>query len=63
MFELADLLVGIYKTNDQSKSVAINPSAFEVKKPPMMGAIGGKSAAIPIQEGPAADRMVRARKA
>jgi len=63
MFELADLLVGIYKTNDQSKSVAINPSAFEVKKPPMMGAIGNKSAAIPIQEGPAADRMVRARKA
>jgi len=33
MFELADLLVGIYKTHDVSKSVAINPSAFEVRKP------------------------------
>merc|ERR1711935_767623 len=28
MFELADRLVGIYKTNDCTKSVAINPSAF-----------------------------------
>jgi len=36
MFELADLLVGIYKTQDVSKSVAINPSAFEVKKPPTL---------------------------
>merc|ERR1711934_878458 len=33
MFELADLLVGIYKTYDVSKSVAICPTAFEVKKP------------------------------
>merc|ERR1712039_829614 len=33
MFELADLLVGIYKTQDVSKSVAINPTAFEVKTP------------------------------
>jgi len=33
MFELADLLVGIYKTQDVSKSVAICPSAFEVCKP------------------------------
>lgn len=28
MFELADLLVGIYKTQDVSKSVAITPSSF-----------------------------------
>jgi len=35
MFELADLLVGIYKTQDVSKSVAINPSMFDVKKPPL----------------------------
>merc|ERR1719204_271916 len=35
MFELADLLVGIYKTQDISKSVGINPTAFEVKKPPL----------------------------
>jgi len=34
MFELADLLVGIYKTQDVSKSVAINPSSFEATKPP-----------------------------
>jgi len=32
MFESADLLVGIYKTHDVSKSLAINPHAFEVKK-------------------------------
>jgi len=63
MFELADLLVGIYKTHDQSKSVAINPNAFEVKKPPMMGAIGShRSAPIPIQEGPASQRAVRQRR-
>jgi structural maintenance of chromosome 4 len=63
MFELADLLVGIYKTHDQSKSVAINPNAFEVKKPPMMGAISShRSAPIPIQAGPAAERAVRQRK-
>lgn len=32
MFELADLLVGIYKTFDVSKSVAINPSSFDVSR-------------------------------
>merc|ERR1711865_969870 len=31
MFELADLLVGIYKTYDVSKSVAIDPLVFERK--------------------------------
>ena len=30
MFELADRLVGIYKTNNQTKSVTINPEAFAV---------------------------------
>ena len=38
MFELADRLVGIYKTNDATKSVTINPRAFadavEGKRPP-----------------------------
>ncbi len=29
MFELADRLVGIYKTNDATKSVTINPKLFE----------------------------------
>merc|ERR1719506_1068457 len=28
MFELADRLVGIYKTNDQTKSITINPQMF-----------------------------------
>merc|ERR1711935_930597 len=28
MFELADRLVGIYKTNNASKSIAINPKSF-----------------------------------
>merc|ERR1719487_1234350 len=32
MFELADLLVGIYKTHDVSKSVAIQPDAFQVQR-------------------------------
>jgi structural maintenance of chromosome 4 len=32
MFELADLLVGIYKTHDMSKSVAIQPDAFQVAR-------------------------------
>ena len=34
MFELADRLVGIYKTNNCTKSVTINPSAFG--KPPKL---------------------------
>ena len=29
MFELADRLVGIYKTNDATKSVTINPKMFQ----------------------------------
>ena len=29
MFELADRLVGIYKTNDATKSVTINPKLFD----------------------------------
>lgn len=32
MFELADYLVGIYKTNDCTKSVTINPRAFETPR-------------------------------
>lgn len=30
MFELADRLVGIYKTNNTTKTVAINPGSFKV---------------------------------
>lgn len=33
MFELADRLVGIYKTNDASKSIAINPKSFKKRAP------------------------------
>ncbi len=33
MFELADRLVGIYKTQDATKSVAINPGEFVVGQP------------------------------
>lgn len=29
MFELADRLVGIYKTQDATKSVSINPKMFD----------------------------------
>ena len=29
MFELADRVVGIYKTNDCTKSITINPHAFD----------------------------------
>jgi structural maintenance of chromosome 4 len=31
MFELADRLVGIYKTDNATKSVTINPAAFAVR--------------------------------
>jgi len=49
MFELADLLVGIYKTEDISKSVAINPTAFEVKKPPLQ--VKDANSMLPIEGG------------
>jgi structural maintenance of chromosome 4 len=32
MFELADRLVGIYKTHNQTKSVAISPNQMSMKK-------------------------------
>lgn len=33
MFELADYLVGIFKTRDCSKSVTINPTKFHLPTP------------------------------
>ena len=39
MFELADRLVGIYKTYNASKSIAINPKAF--------GTLGQQNGSIP----------------
>jgi hypothetical protein len=32
MFELADRLVGIYKTNDHTKSITISPKMFAFSK-------------------------------
>jgi len=34
MFEMADYLVGIYKTNDESKSLTIDPHSFQIGKLP-----------------------------
>lgn len=45
MFELADRLVGIYKTNNSTKSVAINPKKI---------AIAASKAAAVSQNGPVA---------
>jgi len=64
MFEMADLLVGIYKTQDISKSVGISPAAFEVTKPPlenMKDPAETKRQLVPI-EGPTGNAK-RARKA
>ena len=43
MFELADRLVGIYKTNDATKSITINPRLFEA-------AVGGQLPAPPASK-------------
>merc|ERR1711920_830516 len=54
MFELADLLVGIYKTQDVSKSVAIDPTAFVVAAPGQSGAPTHEDAQkqlAPLQDG------------
>lgn len=60
MFELADLLVGIYKTHDVSKSVAINPSVFEVKKPALRDKdINARKRPLQPIEGPPAKRMMQ----
>ncbi|KAF9378758.1 hypothetical protein CPB97_009383 [Podila verticillata] len=37
MFELADRLVGIYKTDNKTKSISVNPSAITVLKPTPTG--------------------------
>jgi structural maintenance of chromosome 4 len=42
MFELADRLVGIYKTDNCTKSVTINPRAF--------GAAGQQNGALPLKD-------------
>eukprot|EP00698_Gefionella_okellyi_P003480 TRINITY_DN13290_c0_g1_i1.p1 TRINITY_DN13290_c0_g1~~TRINITY_DN13290_c0_g1_i1.p1 ORF type:complete len:1252 (-),score=398.39 TRINITY_DN13290_c0_g1_i1:119-3832(-) len=40
MFELADRLVGIYKTHNQTKSITIDPSAFAVPTAPLKAVAG-----------------------
>lgn len=37
MFELADRLVGIYKTDNKTKSISVNPSAITVLRPTPTG--------------------------
>lgn len=53
MFELADRLVGIYKTNDCTKSVTINPKVFAqaVSGAPRIGGVGvgGENTAMQTQ--------------
>jgi hypothetical protein len=44
MFELADRLVGIYKTNDATKSVTIDPRKFEAS------CAGGKATAAKAKQ-------------
>jgi structural maintenance of chromosome 4 len=52
MFEMADLLVGIYKTQDVSKCVAITPTTFEVR-----------TGAAPLQDDASAPRAGNKRPA
>jgi structural maintenance of chromosome 4 len=57
MFELADRLVGIYKTNNCTKSVTINPRAFGV-----MGQQNGASL-LPTPAAPLADQTNKEKQA
>ena len=47
MFELADRLVGIYKTNDATKSVTINPRAFADAT---NGKLASKGSRLPLSD-------------
>ena len=44
MFELADRLVGVYKTNNTTKTVAINPGAFSGRGEARGNAAGAENA-------------------
>jgi len=52
MFELADRLVGIYKTNNCTKSVTINPKLFggRVTVKPQPGKEGDQAASAPLKD-------------
>lgn len=63
MFELADRLVGVYKTNNTTKTVAINPGAFSVGKGGRRGeenAAGAAGAEDAENVAPAANAAVTA---
>lgn len=71
MFELADLLVGIYKTYDVSKSVAIDPLVFERKNAlqdkdtnvePARAILAGKRPPEPIEGPPATARRLQGKE-
>ncbi|CAE7038781.1 SMC4 [Symbiodinium sp. KB8] len=56
MFELADRLVGIYKTHDVTKNVTINPKAFAAtagSENPAASAAGGGKLAVRAPAAPA----------
>jgi len=50
MFELADRLVGIYKTDDCTKTVTINPAAIAAGAMEVPAAHGGGAAAVKVHE-------------
>ena len=60
MFELADRLVGVYKTNNTTKTVAINPGAFSVGKGGKRGAENAAGAENAENVAPAANAAVTA---
>ena len=55
MFELADRLVGIYKTNDATKSVTIDPKAFANAEKGLKSPINGHSNKVVKMQVPLAD--------
>jgi hypothetical protein len=54
MFELADRLVGIYKTDNTTKTIAINPGDYVVKESPAAAPAPGATQGTQQQTGPAA---------
>ena len=48
MFELADRLVGIYKTNNSTKSVAINPQKIALAAHKKASEVDAGSAPAPL---------------
>ncbi|KAF9903005.1 hypothetical protein EC991_004301 [Linnemannia zychae] len=60
MFELADRLVGIYKTDNKTKSIAINPTAMFVVKPTPVPALTSSSSFSGASNGGNGQHMRRA---